>query len=312
MNINEIGEFGLISQISSKFSDIIPTGCSGIGDDCAIIPISDSRSMVITTDMLIEDIHFLRNAIPAYDLGSKSLAVNLSDLAAMGATAHSSFLSIALPSDVSVEWCNEFFEGYRSHNVALLGGDTTKATDRISINITAIGMVDNDKIKMRSGARVGDKIYVTSTLGDSAAGLRAILDGRAANFPELVMAHNHPTPHLREGILLGSLTAVHSMMDVSDGIASDLKHILRASGVGAKIELSQIPMSDALIASPWNALELALTGGEDYCLLFTASADIQFDDYYHIGTITRQHIGEIEWLDNSKPKLLMLKGFTHF
>lgn len=308
MNINKLGEFGLISHIATKFKDLIPSGCSGIGDDCAIIPVSATQSMVVTSDMLIEDVHFITSKITPYQLGYKSLAVNLSDIASMGATAHSSFLSIALPSHITVDWCNDFFEGYRAHNIALLGGDTTKSTDKIAINITAIGIVDNVNIKLRSGAQVGDKIYVTSTLGDSAGGLRAILEG--VDSP-LIDAHNMPIPHLVQGLELGTECHVHSMMDVSDGVASDLRHILRASGVGAKIDLTEIPISESLRNSRWNALELALTGGEDYCLLFTASPTFK-TNYQMIGTITKEPIGEIIYTQNGIIKPLNFSGFTHF
>lgn len=311
MNISNIGEFGLIARIASTFGCLVPEGCSGIGDDCAIIPLSQEQSMVITTDMLVEDTHFLRDEITPYELGYKSLAVNLSDVAAMGATAHSSFLSIALPGDITTEWCDRFFEGYRSHNISLLGGDTTKSAAKIVINVTAIGLVDNANIKLRSGAKVGDKIYVTSTLGDSAGGLRAILEGVRADYPELVRTHNLPRPHMDEGQQLGTQPQVHSMMDVSDGIASDLRHILKASGVGAEIELNRIPISEHLNASPWNALELALTAGEDYCLLFTASAGFK-TDFHEIGIITATNIAEITYTENGIKTSSDYHGFTHF
>lgn len=311
MKINELGEFGLIAGIASRFKDLTPAGCIGIGDDCSVIPISETRSMIITSDMLVEDIHFLRSEISAYELGYKSLSVNLSDVAAMGGTPHSSFLSIALPSSVTTEWCNDFFDGYKAHNVALLGGDTTKSTDRIVISVTAIGTVDSDKIKYRSGAKVGDRIYVSSTLGDSAGGLKAIMSGVASAHPQLVAAHNMPRPHLAEGSLLGANVDVHAMMDVSDGIASDLRHILKASGVGAEIDIDRIPISEALRASPWSATELALSGGEDYCLLFTAAPSTVLP-FYEIGRITGNNIGEISWLEDSKVRELDVNGFTHF
>lgn len=315
MNIREIGEFGLIEQIASKFKNIVPPSCCGIGDDCAVIPISASSSMVITTDMLVEDVHFLRNEISAYLLGYKSLAVNLSDIAAMGAAAHSTFMSISLPSDIDAEWCADFVDGYRAHNVALLGGDTTKSTGKIVINVTAVGMVENSHLKFRNGAKCGDRIYVTAHLGDSAAGLRAILNGKANLYPELVKAHNMPSPHLTQGLALGRNSGVTAMMDVSDGVASDLRHILRASGVGAAIELTHVPMSDNFVKAALGDVQLALTGGEDYCLLFTASPDsiIDYDfDCFDIGCITAGGVGEIEWLERGKSKDFKIKGFTHF
>lgn len=315
MKIAEIGEFGLIEQIASKFKNIIPPSCRGIGDDCAVIPISDGQSMVITTDMLVEDIHFLRSKISAYQLGYKSLAVNLSDIAAMGAAPHSTFLSISLPSDIESDWCSDFMSGYRAHNVALLGGDTTKSTDKIVINVTALGMADNSNLKFRNGAKPGQHIYVTAPLGDSAAGLRAILAGKSHLYPELVQAHNMPSPHLTQGLALGSNSSVGAMMDVSDGVASDLRHILRASGVGAQIDLSRIPMTSYFNQSEFGNVELALTGGEDYCLLFTASADSVLDsafDCFDIGYITTEHVGQITWTFGDKIIDTDIKGFTHF
>ncbi|CDN30361.1 Thiamine-monophosphate kinase [Mucinivorans hirudinis] len=308
--LSEIGEFGLIATIAKNFAELIPHECSGIGDDCAIIPIGKDKSLVVTTDMLVEDVHFLRDRITSYELGYKSLAVNLSDIAAMGALPHSTFLSISLPSDISIEWCEGFFAGYRAHNVALLGGDTTKSTEKITINVTAIGTVDNENIKLRKGAKAGDKIYVTSTLGDSAGGLQSILQNRPNK--ELIKAHNLPRPHIAEGLELSVNKNVTAMMDISDGLASDIRHILEASNVGAKIELSKIPISNTLLNSGLNAMELALTGGEDYCLLFCAAPDAEFAKYRQIGEITSSNICKIVWCEHDIPTERSFDGFTHF
>ena len=276
MKVNEIGEFGLIERIAESFKNLIPQGWEGIGDDCAVIPWGDGRSLVVTTDLLIENIHFLRDRITPYELGYKSLAVNLSDVAAMGARPVGTFLSIGLPSGtVEVEWCDAFFEGYRSFGVPLLGGDTTSSPKGIVINITVLGTAENDHIKRRNGAQAGDYIALTGPLGDSAGGLQAMLDNLPHNdeTKELIKRHHRPRPHLAEGEWLGSQPGVHAMMDVSDGVASDLLHILRTSSLSAIIDTASIPISPLLRKTAslyeWDTLKMALTGGEDYVLLIT-------------------------------------------
>ena len=225
MELRELGEFGWIAGIREKFRGV-PSGESlGIGDDCAVIPCGDGEALVVTTDMLIEDVHFLRAVIPPYLLGRKSLAVNLSDVASMGAVPIASFLSIALPGDVSAGWADRFTDGYRSlseeFGVPLLGGDTTSSQDRIEINVTAIGRIARAKVKYRSGARENDIVYVTGYLGDSAQGL---LDIRSGVYDSpFVAVHHDPHPCVNEGIWLGNQPEVHAMMDISDGLASDLR-----------------------------------------------------------------------------------------
>lgn len=276
MKVNEIGEFGLIGRIAESFQNLIPQGWEGIGDDCAVIPQGDGRSLVVTTDLLIENIHFLRDRITPYELGYKSLAVNLSDVAAMGARPVGTFLSIGLPSEtIEVEWCDAFFEGYRSFGIPLLGGDTTSSPEGIVINITVLGTAENDRIKRRNAAQVGDYIAVTGPLGDSAGGLQAIQDDlpQDTHIKELIKRHHEPRPHLKEGEWLGAQRGVHALMDVSDGVASDLLHILRASSLSATIDTASVPVSPLLRKTAplhgWDALKMALTGGEDYVLLTT-------------------------------------------
>ncbi|WP_297625591.1 thiamine-phosphate kinase [uncultured Rikenella sp.] len=325
MKIDEIGEFGLIGRIAAAFRPLVPTGWEGIGDDCAVIPWSDDRSMIVTTDLLIENVHFLRDRISAYDLGYKALAVNLSDVAAMGATPAATFLSLGLPADgVGVEWCDRFFEGYRSFGVPLLGGDTTASPQGIVVNVTVLGIAENDRIKRRSGAEAGDLIVVTGPLGDSSAGLQALLADLPTT-PEiaaLIEAHHRPRPHLAEGEWLGREADVHALMDVSDGVASDLGHILRASGVGAEIDTASLPVSDRLRKTAteqgWKPLKLALTGGEDYVLLGTV-APTRFEELQArftarfgqpLAVIGRCVAGPAEIRYDGKP--LDFSGFKHF
>lgn len=285
MQINDIGEFGLIRKIANLFDSLTPEGWDGIGDDCAIIPIDSEHSMVVTSDMLVEDVHFISSRISAYELGRKALAVNLSDIAAMGARPTATFLSIGLPSSVEVEWCDAFFEGYRSFGVPLLGGDTTSSKSGIVVNITVLGSCSINNIKRRRDAKVGDLVVVNAHLGDSAAGLQLLLSNAESSnnldFKTLIAAHHNPEPSIEQGAWLGTQKSVHAMMDISDGVASDLKHILRASQCNAIINMDEIPISDTAqrVAAQmgWNMVELAVSGGEDYGLLMTVEPE-HFDE----------------------------------
>lgn len=314
MDLSGLGEFGLIELIRERFASIPSHGCEGIGDDCAVLPLNTTESMVVTTDLLVEDIHFLRDRITPEQLGRKSLAVNLSDVAAMGAAPVASFLSLSLPPGVTGVWIDAFLAGYHAlstqFGVPLLGGDTTSARDRLTVSVTAIGRAENTHLKRRGDAKPGDRIFVTGYLGDSAQGLQDMLSGRDTPF---IALHNKPEPFVNEGIWLGGRNEVHAMMDISDGIASDLMHILQMSGVGAEVSLDMIPTN--------TPIELAVAGGEDYKLLLTAdvgAAARLAGDYkakfgeplYEIGRIVAGE--EIRWLDRGNPVLLECEGFAHF
>lgn len=316
MKINRLGEFELIEQIRRQFAGIPSPGCEGIGDDCAVIPVTESEALVVTTDMLVEDIHFLRDRITPYELGCKSLAVNLSDVAAMGARPCGSFLSVALPVSTDTEWINAFLSGYHSlsetFSVPLLGGDTTASPDRLTISVTAIGRIALTDIKRRSAAQEDDKIFVTGTLGGSAQGLIDIKAGHGDTL--LAKMHNNPKPYVNEGIWLGRQSSVHAMTDISDGLASDLLHILQASGCSAEVTIEKIPAN--------SSIKLAVTGGEDYRLLCTVDsrrATEIAENYrrefgeplYEIGAICK---GEpaICWKENGVVATIDWKGFTHF
>ncbi|WP_302274388.1 thiamine-phosphate kinase [Alistipes ihumii] len=315
MQLNELGEFGLIGLIREKFASVSAAGYEGIGDDCAVIPCGDGTSLVVTTDMLIEEVHFRLCTTDPYRLGRKSLAVNLSDIAAMGAAPAASFLSIALPPDTAVEWVERFLDGYCSLSseffVPLLGGDTTASPGKLAISVTAVGRVPDSEIKRRASARPGDRIFVTGTLGDSAQGLADLREGRPGT--EFVSAHLDPKPYVREGAWLGKQRAVRAMMDLSDGLASDLGHILKASGAGAEISVERIPTR--------TTVELAVTGGEDYRLLLTADpdeADALIERYaqrfgtplYEIGRIIEG--SGIRWKENGRAIRPRWQGFRHF
>lgn len=322
MKLTDLGEFSLIERIRQQFGDLVPAGWEGIGDDCAVIPRNATQSLLVTTDMLVEKVHFLTDHITPYELGYKSLAVNLSDIAAMGGKPLAFFLSIALPKDTDLSWIEKFLQGFRAFQVPLLGGDTTASLEGILINITVLGLADNAHIKRRKDAQAGDCIAVTGPLGDSAAGLKCLLEGFDSPQAETLVGRHHlPRPYLAEGDWLGRQSGVRAMMDVSDGLAGDLKHILRASGLAARIEPEQIPLSPALkqVAAErqWNAAELAIRGGEDYVLLVTLdraqSEEIQQRYRSTFGTeltiIGKTQPGEPGMIDFGGKEF---DGFTHF
>ena len=307
-------EFGFIGDIATLFGSLPHSGFEPIGDDCTVLPMGD-EALVMTTDMLVEDIHFLRGASTAEEVGEKSLMVNISDVAAMGATPIATLLSIALPESAQGEWAEGFMRGYyeasKRENVALVGGDTTASRDRISINVVAIGHAPMTNIKRRSAAKVGDVIAVTGKLGISSKGLVDIMFGDLHT--SAAKAHRRGHSRTTEGAWLGGRNEVHAMMDISDGIASDIKHIMELSNVGATIELSHIPTD--------YDIRYATTGGEDYELLLTVEA-AEFEAVARalmeatgttltaIGTITAKK--ELTWLDNGMPTDMEIRGFEHF
>ena len=308
-------EFGLIDKIAAMCGRLPDNGWEGIGDDCAVMP-SGSESTVVTADMLVEGVHFLRHAATAREIGRKSLAVNLSDVAAMGARPVATVLSIAIPEDAAGEWVEQFMEGYTElsaeYGVALVGGDTTASKSGVVVNVTAFGTAPAANIKRRSAAVAGDIIAVSGRLGGSGAGLRDILAGHYDT--EAARIHMNPTPQVAEGQWFGSLKAVHAMMDISDGVASDLRHIMERSGVGAEVELDAVPAD--------SDLRTALCAGEDYKLLLTVAADefyavaAGFESrfgrpLYDIGRITAC-AGTLRWLRNGVESDDDFQGFTHF
>ncbi len=332
MELKELGEFTFIDRISGMFQDLLLPEYTGIGDDCAIIPYTGEEDYVVTTDMLIEDIHFLKDRITPEQLGYKSLAANLSDIAAMGGKPVGSYLSIGIPEETEVEYLDAVMKGYhelsQKYRVQLLGGDTTKSKKYLVINITVIGTCRKGQARMRSMAQSGDVICVTGNLGDSAGGLHVLLDqlNETADYLYLINSHHQPEPHVEEGIWLAKHPEVHAMMDVSDGISSDLLHILNKSGKSGVVNLDQLPVSDVLkkVAHEmgWDMDQLAASGGEDYVLLCTVGSayyqkiNTGFQSAFGrnlvpIGEITDDEPG-IRWMKNGKQVFLNKHGFDHF
>ena len=307
-------EFSFIGDIARTFGSLPHNGFEPIGDDCTVLDMG-SDALVISTDMLVEDVHFMCGASSPEEVGYKSLMVNLSDVAAMGATPTAVLLSLSLSEATLGEWVDGFmrgfYEGCEKYGVALVGGDTTASRDKVCINVVAIGRAPKANIKRRSAAKVGDLICVTGQLGASSKGLVDIMFGDLNTAAAKI--HRRAQARIPEGKVLGESRAVHAMMDVSDGIASDIKHIMEQSHVGAEIYLESVPTD--------YDIRFATTGGEDYELLLTVDPNA-FDEVAaallnatgttltKVGRITADNT--LTWLDDGKPSELELKGFTHF
>lgn len=282
VKLSELGEFGFIARIGRRFPLEGGAVCQGIGDDAAILALPEQSHLLFTTDQLIEGFHFRLETTSARDLGQKALAVNLSDIAAMGGTPLGFTVSLGIPSArLSVEFLDEFYAGIAAManqaGAALVGGDTSESGERLVISVALLGTAPEGKELRRSGACHGDDIYVTGWLGDAALGLTLLEQGRQDPHTSRVRArHLRPEPRLREGRLLAGRGIPHAMIDISDGLLADLGHLLEASGLGAEIEIAALPLSTdfqmwAGETAP-EPLELALGGGEDYELLFCAGA----------------------------------------
>jgi len=287
MKISEIGEFGLIERIS-KNTIINPKNIIlGIGDDCAAYYTSPDKIVLATCDMLVENIHFTLSTCSPRQLGRKAMTVNISDIAAMGGIPRHALFSLGTASSTSVEFIDQLADGMKEEaklfEVNIVGGDTVRSPLGLVINITLIGEVETDLIIRRDTANPGDLIMVTGELGGSAAGLALLLgEGKASLvspgiFREVKEAHLSPIPEIEEGRIIAQNKLATAMIDISDGLSSDLTRICEASRVGAKVYASQIPLLPAAESVAKllkkNPLDFALYGGEDYKLLFTVSPE---------------------------------------
>lgn len=262
------GEFDLISRIRARTREHAGV-VLGIGDDAALLQVPVGLQLVVTADTLNAGVHFPLETVPA-DIGWKSLAVNLSDLAAMGATPAWCTLSLSLPVVDNV-WIDAFLDGFLAladlHGITLVGGDTTRGP--LSIAVTAMGLVESGAALRRDGARNGDDIWVTGTLGDAAAALHGLQQAHAVS-PALKARLDRPTPRIAAGQRLAGLAS--SCIDISDGLLADLAHVCQRSDVGAEINLLHLPASPEL--SAWQEelrWPLQASGGDDYELCFTAA-----------------------------------------
>jgi thiamine-monophosphate kinase len=333
MRLQEVGEFGFVDRLSQRV--VAHHGVQlGIGDDCAVTDAPVSGRTLTTTDLLVEGIHFDLSYTDPASLGYKSLAVNLSDIAAMGGVPRHVLLGLAVPPTIDVEFLDAFTDSFIAladqHAVTLIGGDTCASLAGLMVSVTLVGEQVPDRILTRGAAQPGDLIVVSGTVGDSALGLE-LLQGRLLTVDDAeavrfcINRHLRPMPRVALGQLLANTGMVRAMIDLSDGILADLGHILTASNVGASLEAAQLPISSAYrtlaARTLGNFSELALTGGEDYELLFTipqereadllriqASAEVPLTV---IGSITAET--ELQILDSAGRALQFPRsGYNHF
>lgn len=279
--IADLGEFGLIDRIHRALRRPADGVVLGIGDDTAVLDTGGPRLLLATVDMQVEGRHFIRARTTAEQVGRRVAAVNLSDIGAMGGEPRWALVSLALPKRLPVRWVDGFYRGLDAmlgeFGAAVIGGNLSGGT-RITADLTLLGEVERDRLLTRAGARPGDAICVTGTLGLSAAG-RAALDAGLAGVEvgAAVAAHLTPMPRVREGRALAAAGGVTAMMDLSDGLASDLGHICDASGVGAVVDAAALPVAKETrrLATMLglDAVALAIAGGEDFELVFTAAPE---------------------------------------
>jgi thiamine-monophosphate kinase len=363
MRLADVGEFGLIRLIErwTASTQNAPDPVAGrialgIGDDAALLEVPPERQLVVTIDTLVEEVHFRRDWTGPEDLGWKSLAVNVSDIAAMGAEPLAAFLSLALPGDMDVTWVEAFARGMeacaREYRCAIAGGDTVRSPHPLAITVTLLGTVERGQALLRSGARPGDAVCVTGTLGDSAAGLALLQKGvgcgvsgarpdRTPNtqhptpntehptphtipLAPLLAAHHRPCPRLAAARTLAASGWVTAMMDLSDGLASDLRHLAARSGAGARLRRAVLPLSDATRAAAAalrvDPTDWALHGGEDYELLLTLPFSV-VERARHLTsplgtpiTVVGEIVSEGLWLAEADGREVALEptGFAHF
>lgn len=307
MDVRAVGERQLIEKIRARFTN--PSIALGIGDDAAVIDIPQGFSTLACSDLLAENTHFLRQLHPPDSVGYKAVAVNVSDIGAMGGIPMYALLSLAVPTDLDWAWVEGFLNGVesacRAFEVALIGGDSSSA-ERIFVDVSMIGRIRSNGIVRRSGARPGDAIYVTGALGSSATGLELFKKGQRDH--PAVRRHLYPEPRHKVGYhVAGKATA---MIDISDGLSTDLTHILEESKVSARIHKSKIPRHPD-VEDRW-----LLHGGEEYELIITAHdlpSTIEGIPLTCIGEIVESTgARRIVLIDGSAESVLEPQGWQHF
>jgi thiamine-monophosphate kinase len=334
MKVSEIGEFGLIARLSKmaqnaedKDSTAWKQLLFGIGDDCAAY-LAGNEIQLATVDSLVQDVHFSFSYTSWRELGWKSVAVNLSDIAAMGGSPRYALVSLGLPSDTRVDDVVALYRGMfdiaDKFGLIIVGGDTVSSpVVFVSVTVIGSGGIDKNKMLRRSAAKLGDRIAVTNSLGASAGGLAMLQKGlkfKPSISKQLKQAHVMPNPRVFEGQLLVA-KGVRCGMDISDGLIGDLQHICTESKVGARVNADSVPVNPAVKTGfGQRGLEMALTGGEDYELLFTANPAVMKKvqktaacPITVVGEITAEKAGKVTLIDNNgKPCSVKKTGWDHF
>ncbi|HHW45130.1 MAG TPA: thiamine-phosphate kinase [Desulfotomaculum sp.] len=333
MKLHELGEFGLIKRLSGDLLSRPAEVIRGAGDDAAVLQLDGSLWTLLTTDMLVEGVHFSLEWASPVQVGIKTVAVNVSDIAAMGGWPAHAVISLGLPERSTVEEIDELYRGIRQaageYGVNIVGGDTVKSPDRLVINLTLLGYVEAGRAVFRSGAGVGDRIYVTGGLGASAAGLflcrHPALPVDPAVATCLRRAHLEPRARLAAGRLL-SAAGVTAMDDISDGLAGELMEICRASGVGCLVREEAIPVDPRVRAvadlAGVDPLQWVLSGGEDFELLFTVPPGLAGpvevklaaagENCYCIGEVIPAGSGLLLERAGGRVVPLQARGYDHF
>lgn len=331
LNLADIGEFGLIERIEKLVRSKKQTDPKNlvvdIGDDAAAFDLDPDKHTVATTDVMIENVHFRTDWASFKDIGWKAIAVNVSDVAAMGAEPKFALVNLGIPRKTDVKSVDQLYRGMASaaetYGLRIAGGDTSASRSTLFLSVTVLGQVVKHKLVRRSGAQVGDVVVITSTLGAAHAGLRVFrknLDPK--KFPYVVRKHRTPKARLEESTALNKLFKIHSMIDISDGLASDLTHLCTQSEVGAVIDSKEIPMHRETVAVAQalkeDPISYATNGGEDYELLLTmypkdyeVAKRVLRRQIHGIGEITKEKkILLLDQKQNSIP--LAPSGFNHF
>lgn len=333
-NISDIGEFGLIERIKK----IVPLAKSniiqGIGDDTAVLKVSDQNWLLATCDIQIEDTHFQMKYNSPYQIGRRAMTVNLSDIASMGGRPTYAMVSAGLSPNLKVETFDDLFQGMSDtlteHSAFIIGGNLAHTTDKLIIDVFLLGEISPDQIVLRNGAKPGDRIFLTGTLGSSAAGFN-VLENFGKDYPReyshFVQSHLEPVAKINAGRMIAQSGYATAMIDISDGLASDLKHICDNSNVGAEIFEMKIPFAETMdeLANKIskNKLGIALHGGEDYELLFTMKPDIPNQIIEKISNESKTKITEIGKIlskeegyniitEGNQQLPLQTKGWDHF
>ncbi|MDD5131228.1 MAG: thiamine-phosphate kinase [bacterium] len=339
LTLGQIGEFGLIQRVERIFGRPNRPGLvQGIGDDAAVVKIGHNKALLYTTDILIEDVHFSLKYEGFLDIGWKALAVNISDIASMGATPTWGVISVGVPVSIPVDNVDKLAQGVaklaRKYRIGIIGGDTVKSPDRLVVNIALLGEAPVQDILYRHGASPGDALFVTNRVGEAAAGLAVLKDrwqlavnGWPKIKKQIVKKYLRPEPRVKESVLIVKNKLASSMIDISDGLHISIKLLCARSKVGARVYLDKIPLNKQLsppkadqpLAETINyqhALQLALSGGEDYELLFTVPQNkirkaLALFPHGWIGEITKDKICKV--LDqNGREVITRNTGYEHF
>lgn len=330
MGIEQLGEFTLIDMIKRDTINKAENVIIGIGDDAAVVKTTPEYLQLVTTDMLVEKVHFDLATTTGWQLGYKAIGVNLSDIAAMGGVPRHVVISIGMPKTITADFVVSVYDGMkeicRKFDVNIVGGDTVASPHGLVINVTVIGEVEPALLQRRAGAKEGQLVVVTGTLGDSGCGLDLLMQGNWEGYDfalPLVNRHLLPQPQVVAGPRLATLGST-SMNDISDGLASEANEIASASQVGMRIYENKLPISKELQAGAQllgkSAGDYALYGGEDYQLVFTISPE-QFKLIAHVdhrigltvvGEVTHHSQGVLLVAEDGATSVLEAKGYNHF